>query len=141
MPLAIMLDDRIAFVASDLFGGFSPSSASFDVIISNPPYIGEKEFPLLAAGNNTIRTEHRPSWLVPKGLRLFGGLWERPELFEKEGSLLMEIGAGQAEILHEELSQEPLIDHFEFIQDYSGVLARLAYSQSTFLRGEKWTNW
>jgi release factor glutamine methyltransferase len=116
------VDDRITCVASDLFGGFSPSRALFDVIISNPPYIGEKEFPHLAA--EIIQYEPSAALLAgPQGLaviRLIIGA--APTHLNREGSLLIEIGAGQAEILNAELTQEPLIDHFEFIRDYSGVL-------------------
>jgi hypothetical protein len=34
----------------------------------------------------------------------------------------MEIGPGQAEILRGELSRGRFFSHFEFVQDYSGVL-------------------
>jgi release factor glutamine methyltransferase len=116
------LEDRIAFISSDLFDAFSPSGALFDIIVTNPPYIGEKEFPHLAP--EIIQYEPSAALLAgPQGLaiiRLIVGA--APNCLKRGGSLLIEIGAGQAEILRAELSQEPLIDHFEFIQDYSGIL-------------------
>jgi release factor glutamine methyltransferase len=116
------VDDRITFVSIDLFDGFSPSSALFDVIISNPPYIGENEFSQLAP--EIIQYEPSTALLAgPQGLavirRIIGAA---PTHLKGYGSLLMEIGAGQAEILRDELSQEPVFNHFEFIQDYSSVL-------------------
>jgi len=115
------VDDRITFVSSDLFESFSPSSASFDVIISNPPYIGEKEFPHLAP--EIIQYEPSAALLAgPQGLAVIRRIIRAaPTHLKGEGSLLIEIGAGQAEILRAELGQEPLIDQFEFIKDYSGV--------------------
>jgi release factor glutamine methyltransferase len=116
------LEERIAFVAADLFGCFRAPGGPFDTIISNPPYISEKEFPYLAP--EIVRYEPNAALLAgPRGLSLIRRIIEEAPVYLKpEGSLLMEIGAGQAEILRTELSQDALIDHFEFIQDYSGVL-------------------
>jgi len=116
------VDDRIAFVATDLFGGFSHCSAPFDVIISNPPYIGEKEFPHLAP--EVIEYEPNAAFLGgPEGLGVIRRIIrEAPTYLKGGGSLLMEIGAGQAEGLRAELNNEAFHDHVEFIRDYSGVL-------------------
>jgi|WetSurMetagenome_2_1015567.scaffolds.fasta_scaffold40268_2 release factor glutamine methyltransferase len=115
------VNERIALVASDLFDGFSSSGPLFDVIISNPPYIGEEEYRHLAPEINCY--EPRTALLAgPLGLafirRIIG---EAPAYLKRGGSLLVEIGAGQAEILYPELSEEPLGDHFEFFPDYSGI--------------------
>jgi release factor glutamine methyltransferase len=42
------LGERITFCAGDLFEPFAGSSAAFDMIISNPPYIAAEEFNALA---------------------------------------------------------------------------------------------
>ena len=55
--------DRIQFSESSLFSGFPDSSPFFDLIASNPPYIGRREAASLA---REVR-DHEPS------LALFGG--------------------------------------------------------------------
>ena len=114
--------DRIAFVATDLFRGFSSSSPPFDVIISNPPYVSEKELPQLAP--EILRYEPKAALLAgPQGLAVIRRIIGDASAYLKEGgSLLLEIGAGQAEIMRAELSGDSFMDHFEFIRDYSGVL-------------------
>jgi release factor glutamine methyltransferase len=119
------VNDRIAFVATDLFQGFSSSSPPFDVILSNPPYVGEKEFPQLAP--EIIRYEPKAALLAgPEGLlvirRIISEAW--PYL-KAGGSLLLEMGVGQSEILRAELSGDCCMDRFEFIRDYSGILRLL----------------
>jgi methylase of polypeptide subunit release factors len=41
---------------------------------------------------------------------------------KSQGSLLLEIGAGHAELLREELKNDPFFDLCEFHRDYSGIL-------------------
>jgi release factor glutamine methyltransferase len=116
------LEGRVAFVAADLFGCFPAPGGTFDTVVSNPPYISEKEFPGLAP--EIVRYEPNAALLAgPQGLALIHRIiQEAPVYLKPEGSLLMEIGAGQAETLREELRQKPFIDSMEFIRDYSGVL-------------------
>jgi release factor glutamine methyltransferase len=115
--------DRVHFAAMDLFGGFSPRSLPFDIIVCNPPYIGETEFPGLAPEVGI----HEPK------LALRGGGLEGLDLIRRilaefghhlkpGGSLFVEIGMGQAEILPGELEQFPEIDSYRFIRDYAGIL-------------------
>jgi release factor glutamine methyltransferase len=119
------LEERIAFVATDLFRGFSSSSPPFDVIVSNPPYVGEKEFPQLAP--EIIKYEPDAALLAgPQGLAVIRRIIRDATPYLKGGgSLLLEIGAGQAELMSMELSADPFVDHFEFIRDYSGILRLL----------------
>lgn len=116
------LSDRIALVATDLLGGFSCSNPPFDVIVSNPPYIGEKEFPFLAP--EILQYEPNTALLAgPQGLSAIRRiLREAPAYLKSQGSLLLEIGAGHADLLREELQNEPFFDHCEFHRDYSGIL-------------------
>ena len=110
--------------------GFSPSPAPFDVIVSNPPYIGEKEFPSLAP--EIIQYEPNAALLAgPQGLAVIRRIIrEAPGYLRNKGSLLLEIGAGHAEILDAELSKVPGYDHFEFFSDYAGIL-RLVHLRKT----------
>jgi release factor glutamine methyltransferase len=114
--------ERIALVATDLLQGFSSLSAPFDVIVSNPPYIGEKEFPFLAL--EIIEYEPNTALLAgPQGLAAIRRiLREAPAYLKSQGSLLLEIGAGHAELLREELKNDPYFDLCEFHRDYSGIL-------------------
>jgi release factor glutamine methyltransferase len=115
------VEEHIAFVTSDLFDGFSSCGPPLDVIVSNPPYIGEEEFPHLAP--EIVIYEPNTALLAgPGGLSVIRRIVrDAPDYLKGGGSLLVEIGAGQAEILHEELNKDSFIQQFEFIRDYSGI--------------------
>jgi release factor glutamine methyltransferase len=121
---------RIAFVATDLFGGLSTATPLFDVIISNPPYIGEREFPQLAPEI----TQYEPNAALlggPGGLGIIRRIIrEAPTYLRHGGSILVEIGAGQAETLHSELSEAPQFSHIETVRDYSGILRLLHFRRA-----------
>jgi release factor glutamine methyltransferase len=103
----------------DLFSGV-PSELRFDCIISNPPYVGERERGSLQP---EVR-DHDPA------LALFGGPegWELParlihEAYDRlaeEGALILEIGAGQAPILKEKTDSRSW-KTLSFARDYEGV--------------------
>jgi len=93
-------------VQSDLFSAF-PVDMRWDCIVSNPPYVGEREKPAL-------QPEVRD---FDPGLALFGGPegWEFPARLIEEsydrlqpaGVLIVEIGAGQFPILKEKSVAKP----------------------------------
>lgn len=123
------VQDRISFAAMDLLNGFLPSGVFFDLIVTNPPYIGDLEFAELPLEIS----RHEPE----AALRGGGGdglgiirkiLDEAPRYLRPGGSLLMEIGKGQSERLR---SGDPnsRVDRCEFIRDYSGVL-RVLYCKA-----------
>jgi release factor glutamine methyltransferase len=104
---------------SDLFSAF-PTDMKWDLIVSNPPYVGEKERPQLQP---EVR-DHDPA------LALFGGQegWEFPARFVHEsyarlqdsGVLIVEIGAGQFPILREKSASRPWKSCVS-AQDYQGI--------------------
>jgi release factor glutamine methyltransferase len=104
---------------SDLFSGV-PSELRFDCIVSNPPYVGERERESLQP---EVR-EHDPA------LALFGGTegWEFParlihEAYDRladAGALILEIGAGQAPILKEKAMDRPW-SSLSTSKDYQGL--------------------
>jgi release factor glutamine methyltransferase len=104
---------------SDLFAGV-PSELRFDCIVSNPPYVGEQERDSLQP---EVR-DHDPA------LALFGGPegWEFPARLIQEaydriaesGSLILEIGAGQASILKAKSAARPWTS-IASSQDYQGI--------------------
>jgi release factor glutamine methyltransferase len=85
---------RAAFVACDVA---SPLRSSFDLIVSNPPYIASGEFAALAP---EVRTFDPRSALDggPDGLDCYRSLTASvPALLRPGGALVVEIGAGQSE--------------------------------------------
>lgn len=141
------LEDRIALAAMAFFDAFTPRLPPFDLIVSNPPYIGENEFPDLAP---------EVSRFEPSTALLGGGaegldtirriLTNIPDYLKPGGTLLFEIGQGQVELLEPELrgimradaggtiqdagcdllkpgpNRISWVASFSFIKDYSGIL-------------------
>lgn len=104
---------------SDLFSGV-PSELRFDCIVSNPPYVGERE---RASLQPEVR-DHDPA------LALFGGPegWELPARLIREahdrlddgGVLILEIGAGQASILKAKIDSGAW-ESVAASKDYQGI--------------------
>ncbi len=118
------LAERVRFVAMDLAAAVSPSpNGTFDLIASNPPYISAEEFSRLPAP--IARYEPRSAlWGGgPQGLGVILKIIETglPHL-KPEGTLLVEIGQGQAELLHETLAGNPRCRCHQFHKDYSDIL-------------------
>ena len=112
--------ERISFVVMDLFEAFG-SRPLFDLIVSNPPYVSDEELLDLAPeiANYEPRCALRGGG--KQGLALIRKILEKFHSHLKpEGSFLMEIGLGQAEILEAGLPSY-LAGRFEFIEDYSGI--------------------
>lgn len=115
------VEKRVHFIAADLCSCISPERGLFDVIVSNPPYISENEYLQLAP---EIRFYEPSTALLGgrDGLRIIERIVQDALAHLKDnGSLLIEIGAGQAALLAEILTQNPMIGDFEFIRDYSGI--------------------
>lgn len=103
----------------DLFAGV-PSELRFDCVVSNPPYVGEKE---RASLQPEVR-DHDPA------LALFGGMegWELPSRLLHEaydrladaGALVVEIGAGQAATLKANAASRPW-KSISSSKDYQGI--------------------
>lgn len=89
--------DRVVFLNSDLFK--SLDAESFDLVVSNPPYIAEAVIPTL---QREVR-EHEPLLALASGVdgldhvrRL---LLETPAFLKTQGHLIVEIGFDQSELL------------------------------------------
>lgn len=112
--------DRVSFAVMDLFEAMAPRPV-FDLIVSNPPYVSDAEFLDLAPEIANYEPHSALRGGGKQGLGLIGKILEQFNAYLKpQGSLLVEIGQGQAEILKEALSVVPMA-RFEFIEDYSGV--------------------
>ena len=109
---------RVRFVNSDLLGCFAKSS--FDMIISNPPYVSETEYVELSA---QIR-HHEPKTALLGGedglayIRRIAAAARKT--LRKGGFLLLEIGAGQAKSV-EKIVRENGFSDIRFETDIGGV--------------------
>jgi len=109
---------RVRFVRSDLLGSFAKSS--FDMIISNPPYVSEAEYAELSP--QIRRYEPRMALLGGKdGLACIRKIAAAAGTTLREGGfLLLEIGASQAESA-ERVVRENGFSDVRFGVDISGV--------------------
>jgi len=108
---------RISFLCGDMF---EPVRGIYDIIISNPPYISEEEFSLLAPGVRGY--EPRRALLAgPDGTQFHRGLVQGARPFLAEGGwLAMELGVGQRDVLEKILHESDYCD-IAFHCDYAGI--------------------
>lgn len=124
------VENRIAFAVSHLFSAFSARRPIWDLIVTNPPYIGDEEFHALAP---EVARHEPPEALHgngPRGMRIIRQILEEAPLYLKPGGkLLMEIGFRQWQPLEQYLLQlGHSRKHFQFIRDHSGILRVLDLS-------------
>jgi release factor glutamine methyltransferase len=111
-------DHKIAFVQGDLYEGVE---GAFDIICSNPPYIGEAEYATLA--REVTLYEPRQALVAGPGgtefhRRIAEGARER---LKPGGWLLMEMGAEQRQALTTILEETKIFDDISFRSDYAGL--------------------
>ena len=99
------LENRIALLQGDLLGPL-PQDASFDVIVSNPPYVTEAELsslqPEVRDYEPTLALSGEAGASGPDGTALHRRLLrESPPYLKPGGWLLLEVGQGQAETVAE----------------------------------------
>jgi len=112
--------ERISFVVMDLFDAIA-ARPIFDLIVSNPPYVSDVELLDLAPEIANYEPHSALRGGGKQGLALVRKILEGFHArLKPQGSFLMEIGLGQAEILEARLPSD-LAGKFEFIEDYSGI--------------------
>jgi release factor glutamine methyltransferase len=91
----LRLSDRVQFAESDLLGRYLSSGGTFDMVVSNPPYVGESEADKLQV---EVR-EHEPHCALfggTQGLDIYQRLVpEGRQVLKPGGWLVMEIGYTQ----------------------------------------------
>jgi len=102
------LEDRVRIIESDLFAGLTEAGTGtdgYDVIVSNPPYVGAAELEALPA-----EYRHEPTLALAAGetgldlvLRI---LRDAPDYLNDDGILIVEVGSS-AETLHRLLPAVP----------------------------------
>ena len=111
--------DRIVFLHGDLFAPLPPA-ASFDAVVSNPPYIAPGEFAGLAV---EVR-DHEPRVALdggPDGLAFYRRIAaDAPTVLRPGGTLLVEIGSTQADAVMELFSAAGLT-HVALTRDGSAL--------------------
>jgi release factor glutamine methyltransferase len=101
------LADRIHFLESSLLDSLISTSAAFDLVICNPPYIGLRE-------RNSLQPEvlrHEPALALfggEEGCELYGALISQAALLLKpEGLLVLELGQGSLPAVYPLLETPP----------------------------------
>lgn len=91
--LALGLDHCITFLQGDLF---EPVGGDFDIIVSNPPYIGAEEYDTLDTGVKDFEPK-MALWAGQTGLEFYEKLiYQAHGYLTENGWLLLEIGAKQS---------------------------------------------
>lgn len=110
---------RVSFVISDCFDRV-PAQLSFDIIVSNPPYVSAAAVPGL---QREVR-DHEPLVALspgPDGLSIIRRLiQEAPRFLKDAGLLIMEIGFDQGEAT-EELIDPKVLDLLTIMPDLAGI--------------------
>jgi release factor glutamine methyltransferase len=113
------VSDRITFLEGDLFAPL-PQGASFDLVVSNPPYIAQTEF---AALPPDVR-DHEPRVALdggPDGLAFYRRIALGVSRFLKTGGkLLLEIGYTQEAAVREILAESSELELGPTVKDMAG---------------------
>jgi release factor glutamine methyltransferase len=117
---ALGVADRARFFEGDLFAPL-PRDARYELIVCNPPYVPEADVETLEP---EVR-DHEPRQALvpgPTGFEIHHRLVDEAGAFlEPGGTLLVEVGAGQAEELAAAFRAAPWTEHALWLEDLSGV--------------------
>jgi release factor glutamine methyltransferase len=115
------LADRIHFLQSDLLEALRRDSHSFDLIVSNPPYVGRDE----AAELQREVRDHEPDAALfagPTGVEIYARLIEEAgELLRPGGMLVLELGYNSAEHVRAILAEQKCWANVSFTNDLAGI--------------------
>jgi release factor glutamine methyltransferase len=119
--------NRVALARADLFG---ETTATFDLVVSNPPYLAETERPSLQP---EVR-DHEPALALfagPDGLHVIRRLvQDAPARLRAGGSLIFEFGFGQAAAVEQLISQTTGLTMIELRRDLQNI-PRVALARRT----------
>jgi release factor glutamine methyltransferase len=113
--------DRIHFLQTDLLEALSHESHSFDLIVSNPPYVSRNEA-------NQLQSEvlnHEPHAALfggPTGVEIYARLIEQAgTLLRSGGILVLELGYNSAEHVRTILAEQKCWTNVSFTNDLAGI--------------------
>jgi release factor glutamine methyltransferase len=126
-----MVESRLNFVAADCFSAFGMERVSFDVVVSNPPYVSDLEFPSL---QREVR-DYEPRLALTAGedgLNIVKRLLSESQRFlRKGGFLILEIGYGQLDRVLEYVDSE-FWEIVRLYNDYQGIPRIVALRAKSF---------
>lgn len=112
------LFNKAIFRKSDVFSNVKPGE-SFDIIISNPPYIPPREKANIQK-EVTFDPENALFTNDSEGLEFYEKITnEAPNILKKNGFLIFELGLGQSEAVKKVLSER--FSQIEIIKDLAGI--------------------
>jgi release factor glutamine methyltransferase len=113
--------DRIRFLQMDLLESLDQQSRSFDLIVSNPPYVARNEADQL---QREVR-EHEPREALfggPTGVEIYARLIEQAAtLLRSRGILVLELGYNSAAHVRTILTEEKGWTNVSFTNDLAGI--------------------
>lgn len=113
--------DRICFLQTDLLESLGQQTHSFDLIVSNPPYVASNEADQL---QREVR-EHEPREALfggPTGAEVYARLIEQAgTLLRSGGILVLELGYNSAEHVRAILTEEKGWTNLHFTNDLAGI--------------------
>ena len=114
----LKLDHSIIFLQGDLF---EPVCGEFDIIVSNPPYIGADEYETLAPGVRNFEPREA-LWAGETGVEFYEKLiYQAQSRLKENGWLLLEIGAKQSDSVHTIMANTGFYDCINVHADYAGL--------------------
>ena len=116
--LALGRDQQVTFLQGNLF---TPAHGTFDLIVSNPPYISAGEYETLPAGVKDF--EPRVALFAGKsGLEFYENLvYQAKDYLKEKGWLLLEIGGKQSREVRNLLEMTEFYDSIDVRADYAGL--------------------
>jgi release factor glutamine methyltransferase len=115
------VSDRIRFLQMDLLESLNQQSHSFDLIVSNPPYVASNEAEQL---QREVR-DHEPSEALfggPTGVEIYARLIQQAgTLLRSGGILVLELGNNSAEHVRAILTEEKDWANVSFTNDLAGI--------------------
>lgn len=120
------VSSRVHFFEGDLLGPVSASPGSFDLIVSNPPYVAQDDAPTLA---REVR-EHEPHTALfggPSGIEIYDRLIKQAgELLRSGGVLVLELGYNSAQHVRAILVEQRNWVNVSVTNDLAGIPRVLA---------------
>ena len=111
--------DRIEFRPSDYFSAIG-GGETFDVVLSNPPYISASEYPTL---QKEVLHDPRVAMLGGEdgldAIRVI--VAEAPRFLSKGGRIMFEVGFNQVEAVAKLTEVDPRYRSFSYLKDLAGV--------------------
>jgi release factor glutamine methyltransferase len=115
---ALGLKEKIDFRHGNLF---EPVNGFFDIIICNPPYISAREYEKLPTGVKDYEPQEA-LWAGKSGLEFYEKLiYQAAAFLQKNGWLLLEIGAKQESGVRGIMEAAGFYDSIEMRRDYAGL--------------------